>query len=261
MHRFIALLAFCALITVDCTQQSTQPAPVVPPSYALVSSSAIDGYNVEVYSDGLIAVGYTPLHVRITRQGTIVSDAHVTIIPDMDMGMKHHACPVEQPEEADADANGYFHGAAIFTMASPTAWTLTVSFHDHDRDYSGSITTKLPVAGSELVRTAVDSSSMKYVIAMQTPTQRVGMNDLSFYLYSTADGHDYVPVNGASVAFEPSMPSMGHGSSGNQQPAFKGNGLYSGRVNFTMTGDWEVRLNVTTPSGAALSATYPVTVR
>lgn len=261
MLRQIAIIAIAALIAVSCSQQSTQPTPDRPPSYALVAASTVDGYNVEIFSDSIIAIGYTPLHVRITRQGIIIKDAHVTIIPDMDMGMKHHSCPVEQPEEVDADPNGYFHGAAIFTMASPSAWTLTVSFHDHERDYSGSVTTKVTVAGSELVRTAVDSSSMKYVLAMKAPTRQVGFNDLSFYLYATADGHDYVPVNGASVTFEPSMPSMGHGSSGNQQPVFKGSGSYSGRVIYTMTGDWEVKLTVTTTSGAILSATYPVTVR
>ena len=40
------------------------------------------------------------------------------------------------------------------------------------------------------------------------------------------------------------MPSMGHGSDGNADPAHGGLGHYKGKVNFTMKGDWTVTVKV-----------------
>ncbi|MNR44863.1 hypothetical protein D3C85_1636520 [compost metagenome] len=38
----------------------------------------------------------------------------------------------------------------------------------------------------------------------------------------------------------PEMPSMGHGSPNNVEPVITKNGIYKGKVNFTMTGDWKI---------------------
>jgi hypothetical protein len=43
---------------------------------------------------------------------------------------------------------------------------------------------------------------------------------------------------------EPWMVSMDHGSPNNVAPVHMQNGHYKGTVNFTMTGDWRVRLTM-----------------
>ena len=40
------------------------------------------------------------------------------------------------------------------------------------------------------------------------------------------------------------MPSMGHGSDGNVSPVHTENGVYAGKVNFNMTGDWQITLKL-----------------
>ncbi|MDZ7648356.1 MAG: FixH family protein [Cytophagales bacterium] len=40
------------------------------------------------------------------------------------------------------------------------------------------------------------------------------------------------------------MPSMGHGSPNNVNPTHSSKGSYKGKVNFTMTGDWRLNLNI-----------------
>jgi hypothetical protein len=40
------------------------------------------------------------------------------------------------------------------------------------------------------------------------------------------------------------MPSMGHGSSGNVSPVHTADGIYTGKVNFSMTGDWQITLKL-----------------
>lgn len=40
------------------------------------------------------------------------------------------------------------------------------------------------------------------------------------------------------------MPSMGHGSPNNVNPVHIEKGHYRGKVNFTMTGEWQIKLKV-----------------
>jgi hypothetical protein len=56
------------------------------------------------------------------------------------------------------------------------------------------------------------------------------------------------------VAFEPTMPSMGHGSPNNVQPSHVGKGHFSGKANFTMTGDWNLAMRISDSTGAAQSS-------
>ena len=51
-------------------------------------------------------------------------------------------------------------------------------------------------------------------------------------------------VNDLTVAIEPEMPSMDHGSPNNIDPTLLEAGHYKGRVNFTMTGWWRVHINL-----------------
>ena len=47
------------------------------------------------------------------------------------------------------------------------------------------------------------------------------------------------------VQIEPDLPSMGHGSPGNEQPQLVSENLYRGLVNFTMAGPWLVHVSFT----------------
>ena len=55
---------------------------------------------------------------------------------------------------------------------------------------------------------------------------------------------DYPAVDGMNIMFEPTMPSMGHGSPNNVNPVFTTKGHYKGKVNFTMTGDWRLDFTI-----------------
>lgn len=59
------------------------------------------------------------------------------------------------------------------------------------------------------------------------------------------------PATDLHLQIDPQMPSMGHGSPGNVHPVHEGDGVYRGRVNFTMSGYWIVHVTVSrTHSGA-----------
>jgi copper chaperone NosL len=55
----------------------------------------------------------------------------------------------------------------------------------------------------------------------------------------------WLPLMNLEIEIEPDMPSMGHGSPGNEHPTHTTNpGHYAGLVNFTMRGEWVVHVRV-----------------
>lgn len=79
----------------------------------------------------------------------------------------------------------------------------------------------------------------------------VGQNPFVLTLHKKADMHGMVwtAINDAAITITPSMPTMGHGSPDNIDPAFTADGLYEGSVNFTMGGVWEVWFEASSPLG------------
>jgi hypothetical protein len=55
----------------------------------------------------------------------------------------------------------------------------------------------------------------------------------------------FPPDSSYSCHIYPWMPSMGHGSPNNVDPVHITQGHYNGDVNFTMTGDWQIKVYLT----------------
>ena len=60
---------------------------------------------------------------------------------------------------------------------------------------------------------------------------------------------DWPALDGLTLDIAPSMPTMGHGSPGNENPVASGDGHYTGLVNFTMAGPWQVIVTVSREGG------------
>ena len=55
---------------------------------------------------------------------------------------------------------------------------------------------------------------------------------------------EWPAVSDLNLEMEPWMVSMDHGSPNNIAPTHTAGGHYTGKVNFTMTGDWQIRLKI-----------------
>jgi hypothetical protein len=73
---------------------------------------------------------------------------------------------------------------------------------------------------------------------------KVGMNDIEVFVHTEESMMSYPAVENITLVMTPDMPSMGHGSPNNENPVHKGNGMYQGKVNFTMGGEWRVMFDV-----------------
>jgi hypothetical protein len=75
---------------------------------------------------------------------------------------------------------------------------------------------------------------------------RMGANPITVALHESVPGSGHpAPVGDATLHAVPSMPSMGHGSTGSVDPVPTGTpGVYAGSLFFSMAGDWETTFEV-----------------
>lgn len=259
----IKIMCVVSLVFVVGCSNATEPVNTPKPATetkVLVASNTHKGYAIELYTDdsASVAVGYTPLFIKVKHEGVVLRDVHLNIIPDMNMGTMHHSCPAIQPETTFPNAEGFYQCSVVFTMPSSNAWTLGVTLRDQNQDTLVTVHVPISVSNSDLVGTTQGNTGATYTIALAHSTWTVGMNDVRFLVYETLDGFAFTPVSEATFLVDPRMPSMGHGSRGNENPKHQLDGWFAGRINLTMTGDWEIGLKVQTPTSGMMTTKFPI---
>lgn len=220
---------------------------------------------VSLYAEDSLQVGYNRVYISMetTDDGHEVDDAHIMLMPMMDMTdmAMMHSSPYEMPSEELID--GFFQGAVVFTMPSYDMgmWTLTVDFHNHHNDKEGTAVFDLYIKNSSEVKTFTAGTDKYIMTLIDLKEPVVGLNDFEIGLYKKQTMMSFPPVTTATVVIEPTMPSMGHGSSNNVNPVHTSVGHYLGKVNFTMTGDWQVAVEATINDTVLLSTNYDLTVQ
>lgn len=162
------------------------------------------------------------------------------------MHSMQHSSPVVQP--VFNSELGYYQGAVVFTMPSSEmgSWKLITEIAGETVDFDLNILP--PTPNTKPVGSYLGTNGKRYVISLVAPKKpRIGMNDLQILVNEQVNMHDFPAIDRLNLVMVPEMPSMGHGSPNNENPIGLGNGLYSGKVNFTMSGDW--RLHFTLKEG------------
>ncbi|MBK6507774.1 MAG: FixH family protein [Ignavibacteria bacterium] len=258
MKRLIFSAAFLLLASIyisgcsdsDNTQTPTNPTSSlnlvrIDSSYA-VGAKAI----VALYSTGQLMTGYNNIYVALydSATGSPITDAHVSFMPMMDMGSMMHSSPYESPEGALIE-NKWFKGAVVFIMPSSamTPWSLEVHVHNHQA-------AGMPEGHAEFGSLSVADNSTKYKSIQATDGSRlylsyvmpskpiVGINEFEFTLHRRNDMMTFPADSSYTCDMYPWMPSMGHSSPNNVNPVHDDMGHYKGQVNFTMTGDWQIKV-------------------
>ena len=259
---FVSLAALCL---VSCSKNDTAPAAASDPAANLqkINSFVLSGTSVraDVYRqfDSLF-VGYNPLYFKLTdtASGQLVSNASIAVNPTMNMGTMMHGCPIDQP--AYVDSLRLYKSGISFVMSTAAAttmnmsganlgWTLPVAITLNGNTYEDtlSVTVKDIAANKIFIHSFSGSDGSAYYLALVRPWQSgqaVGMNDLEVAVYKQISDFGFQAANGLTITFEPTMPSMGHSSPNNINPVSIGNGHYQGKVNLTMTGDWQLAFTV-----------------
>jgi hypothetical protein len=230
--------------------------PNADPALLTRATATSGDITVELLSRKPLAVGLNRLSYRVTKGGRAVTQANIEQKPLAKMSSMEHRCPEMSPGK-DADADGLFQGVIIFNMPSgEEIWSLELDVMPSGASSATVLTFEgLTVADSTDAKTITVGTDTYLVTLSFAKGPAVGVNDVTVSAHKPQDATAmvFVPVVDLSLALTPEMPSMGHGTSGNVDPVHAGQGLYDGKLNFTMSGDWRVTLKATAPGGQILT--------
>lgn len=268
--KFIYTAAILSLLVTGCEKDNADDN--ASPLDGLVKLN--EGYasgaaaKIEIWGTRNYFAGYNKLVVVVTdslNPSQKITDAHIHFEPEMTMVMgmmtKVHAAPVENPDEEAID--GVFPGAVAFIMPTVMdgSWKLKVGLHNHLADKEGeaefdiSVDSPDPSLIKSFVSNSMDSTKL-FVSLLEPEKPKVGINDIEFTVHSMETMMSFPAEDGYSLEITPEMPSMGHGSPNNVNPVSTGNGHYKGKVNFTMTGEWRINVNVLKDGSAVSNGLY-----
>lgn len=210
---------------------------------------------VELLSEQKLNTGYNTLYFRITDQKDKkeIKNASIKVIPIMEMHMESgtmkHSSPVENPSPS-LDKNGLFKAAAVFNMASDNhgSWTLEVEIKVSDSSPLQKLSIPIIISPNqnERIKTVQLADGSLYMVTYSQPAEpKIGINEFEVVIHQRKSAFEFPAEDGFNLKLEPEMPSMGHGSPNNIDPVLTSNGHYKGKVNFTMSGDWRIHLNLT----------------
>ncbi len=246
-----ALLASC----------SSEKSVTTAQQWVTLGQAQAGDVTVELATDTRLETGLTPIHIRLTgADGAPVGETPVEFEPLMTMnGGKQHSCPTIGLPELGAD--GAYHTAAVFQMPSSAmgTWSATVRLGSFDAGDVAATFAELEVFESGRAQVfsyqhPETSETHKFVASLNFASPpRVGLNPVVLTLHEMADMMTFAAIDDATIALDPQMPSMGHGSPGSVDPTPTSLGRYSGQLSFSMVGTWETTVTITR-DGATLGS-------
>ncbi|MBK6536938.1 MAG: hypothetical protein IPG09_03895 [Ignavibacteria bacterium] len=106
----LSIILFAALVIQSCSDDSvTNQDPPVNDNLTLIGTQYSNGMKINLYSDTVLFTGYNDLYVEVkdSVSGIYVNDAHVELMPMMNMGSMSHSCPFDNPSSS-TPVNGKF---------------------------------------------------------------------------------------------------------------------------------------------------------
>ncbi len=256
-----SLLFTAALVLMTaCKKDKEEVAPTVPnelDGLHLVTTLTGSGHSVDLFNPtGTLRVGYNKLFMRVKDgAGQSVLPTTVDWVPMMTMDMGgmpfQHSCPHSGITRASGKETLY-EGYIVFSMASNGAsdsWalTLTASLNGQSLVLTGPVAvTDTETPYSKVFASAMGTDGAMYLLAMVEPTSpQSGVNDIIATLHRKDASGDYPVVDGFVVKVDPRMPGMGnHTAPGSVDMTQGADGLYHGKVGFSMSGYWKINLVV-----------------
>lgn len=216
--------------------------------------------NKKQLNEGVNTVGF-----QLEDSSSVVNGGEWKITPIMKMNngdmMHMHSTPLLGFQSETAGNSGI--GQILFVMPTVDhgSWTVEVVYTKDDTDVAKwvfeimvnpvvFVTTdptfktviNVPIANTE------NKLIMGYNFLAGDPAMGSNTYEIMAFKRIPSMGHghleSYELLTDLTIKATPFMPSMDHGSSNNTDPVITSEGKYQGVANFTMTGDWQLLLNV-----------------
>jgi len=189
-----------------------------------------------------LVYGYNEIGFKVFVNGTEKTDGFVKYNPVMVhfIGQTGHSSPRSAQFNYNSTSK-MFTGYVCFNMISDSG-SIWLGYYNYNNQNSvDSIPFTVFSSTSQMTGWDDIPGGNTYLLTLLNPkTPKIGSNIFECLLHRDIGNNEYEEVNNAQMMIKPWMPAHGHGSSGNVNPVSQGNGRYSGKVSFTMLGDWEV---------------------
>jgi hypothetical protein len=239
VRAFPALALAYLLVLAACEKSELDTSGEPADDLVLIGEQASDDIAVALYAADSLKVGWNQVYFQITdlTTNTAVTQAQIRQYPVMRMDSLSHGCPYTDPDDR-ADDDNLFTAEIVFTMASGMMGTwrdsVVVERPELNRVYP-LVFADLPVRETgrkqNLVVTTPDFATIIYVVTLNFPEEpQVGSNAFILTVHQMESMMNFPPVADVTIAVDPQMPDMGHGSTGNVDPVYTANGRYEGTV-------------------------------
>lgn len=277
MHTIkLNTLIFLGLTTIYSCNNATKPNPSQIENQSVTDTSDLSkmimladttfkGHQVSLWTPDSLTNKFESLYLKFEDgKGNPVSDLAVDYEITMDMGMMAHSGPYSPLVNK---GRGIYQADVVFIMANMKdmgkGWLFKTLLKGKDK--TDTLTFVLPVQQTTIPRTIATGTTTddRVFVSCLIPNEvESGKHNIEFALHKM-DKETFTNLDGYTIAVEPFMPAMKHGSPENKDAESKGNGRYSGLVNFTMSGDWVIRVKLL-KNGKTVSQdslVYPIKIK
>jgi len=258
MKTYITYIVFMIFIALSsCTKESENEPEDPTKGLVKLGETYAKGASmkIELWSTTALSTGYNKMYLRAydSLTNNLLDNGVFKIQPLMVMKMESqqmtHAAPSENPDHVKTE-NGLFPVAVVFTMPSTGEsgqWNLSLEAQKNPGSEIGKAIFPLTVISSDpsRVKNLKTVNGTNFIISYLPVKSKVGINEIEFMVFYKQDMMNYPAAEDFTIKMTPKMPSMGHGSPNNVNPVHIGKGHYKGSVNFTMTGEWRINLELT----------------
>ncbi len=243
MKTLRLLLLSLPVIFLACNS-SEDPKPEFETDLLEITTASENGITVTLFASENFFVGYNSISAKIEDEKGSLLSGDISVMPMMDMMNMSHSSPIEFPNGNSFD-EGTYDFNPVFVMPSGEIGSWKIMFTVNGTEITVPIEVFTPEQTRLVSFMSMMDESTKYFVAYIDPKEpQVGENDLEIAVYKKQSMMEWPAVTGLEFDLEPWMVSMDHGSPNNVAPSHTENGHYLGKVNFTMTGDWQLRLTM-----------------
>lgn len=244
--KYLYLFILAGLVVLNSCK-SNSPVSNDPPegNYFKVYTIEQSGIKLEMYSAtaNRLVTGYNDLGFKVFVNNQEKQTGFLKFFPKMyhNIGGTMHSSPTSPNFLYDQDKSMFMGYASFFMLSdSNSNW---YGFYNYNNSESvDSVWFSVDTASFAQIRYFVDyTAGDSYFITLVSPfNPKQGPNVLKCLLHKSNDDINYTQIDNAEMFIRPWMETMGHGSSNNVNPAYKGGGIYEGNANFNMSGIWYV---------------------
>ncbi|MTI87864.1 MAG: hypothetical protein FH748_07840 [Balneolaceae bacterium] len=264
LYPFGRIMAMVAVLFLAATACDTNDSDDTDLDLMPVNTVTTDGYTLSLFADRTLETGVNTLYWTVEKGGNDVPIQSFSVMPMMDMGEMQHSAPHDSPILHEEDDDYYYH-KMIFVMPSGEMGSWALNFEIETKD-GNNITGEMPleVDASWRLTSVKDANDKIYFISWMDPYKPVsGNNKLNFMVHTRENMMSFPAVDNLELIIYPYMDmggGQGHSTDFNH-PTGQGKGLYSGSINYSMSGVWTTSVRIVADNDTLPEAVFEYSVQ